>query len=127
MFIYSAHGQGVGLKIDNGLAATQRIHKGLFLGAARFGCFAVKVGNNVIYLDKYLFNGKEYPLRKEVLPPVSAYNGFHYIYLPTDGTTHVSFEIDFYDWQNKMWKTKGYADFRNGLWEITYSPCEQKI
>ena len=85
------------------------------------------IGNNVIYLDKYLFNGKEYPLRKEVLPPVSAYNGFHYIYLPTDGTTHVSFEIDFYDWQNKIWKTKGYADFRNGLWEITYSPCEQKI
>lgn len=84
----------------------------------------INIGNNVIYLDKYSFNGREYPLGKEVLPPVSAYNGIHYIILPKDGTTHVSLEIDFYDWQNKHWKTKGYVDLRNGKWEITYSPCE---
>ena len=90
------------------------------------GLFIRNVGNNVVYLDKYLFNGKEYPLNKEVLPPVSSYSCFHYIYLPTDGTTHISLTIDFYDWQNQLWQTKGYADFRNGLWEITYSPCEHQ-
>lgn len=42
VFIYSAHSPSVGIKIDNGLAAVQRIHKGPFLGAARFGRFAVK-------------------------------------------------------------------------------------
>ena len=31
----------------------------------------------------------------------------------------------FYDWQNNPWKTVGYADLRNGVWEITYSPCEK--
>lgn len=83
------------------------------------------IGNNVIYLDSYIFNGKKYPLGKEVLPPVAAFDGFHFIYLPTDGTYHVSFEIYFYDWQNNPWKTVGYADLRNGVWEITYSPCEK--
>lgn len=84
------------------------------------------VGNNVIYLDKYLFNGRVYPLGKEVLPPVSIYDCFHYIDLPTDGTIHVSLEILFHDWQNQTWKTTGYADLRNGVWEMTYSPCERQ-
>lgn len=84
------------------------------------------VGNNVVYLDKYLFNGREYPLGREVLPPLSTFDGYHYIFLPTD-IPHVSFEIDFYDWRNRSWKTKGYADFQDGIWKITYSPCEQKM
>lgn len=84
------------------------------------------IGANVVYLDKYTFNGREYPLRKEVLPPVSAYNGYHYIYLPTDGTTHVSLTIDFYDWKSQLWQTAGYADLRDGIWEISYEPCRQK-
>lgn len=83
------------------------------------------VGNNVVYLDKYLFNGREYPLGREVLPPLSAFDGYHYIYLPTD-LTYVSFEIDFYDWRNRLWKTKGYAGFQDGIWKITYPLCEQK-
>ena len=90
------------------------------------GIIIRNVGNNVVYLDKYSFNGKEYPLHKEVLPPVSSFNGYHYIYLPTDNTTHISLTVDFYDWQNRLWRTKGYADFRNGIWEITYSPCERQ-
>lgn len=48
VFIYSAHGQSVGIKIDNRLVAVQRIHKGLFLGAARCGRFAVKDGQHHI-------------------------------------------------------------------------------
>lgn len=83
------------------------------------------VGANVIYLEKYIFNGKEYPLGEEVLPPVSAYDGFRYIYLPIDGTNHVSLKVLFHDWQNQKWQTEGYADLRNGIWEITYSPCKK--
>lgn len=90
------------------------------------GMFIRNIGNNVLYLEKYTFNGREYPLGKEVLPPVSSYNGFHYIYLPTDGTTHVSFTIFFFDWKKRAWKTEGYADLREGVWEITYTPCEQR-
>lgn len=92
----------------------------------RPGIFIRNVGNSVIYLEKYTFNGREYPLNREVLPPVSSYDGFHYIYLPMDGTTHVSLSIDFYDWKKRHWQTKGYADFRNGLWEISYTPCERQ-
>lgn len=41
------------------------------------GIFIRNVGNSVVYLERYIFDGKEYPLHKEVLPPVSAYNAFH--------------------------------------------------
>lgn len=83
------------------------------------------IGNNVVYLENYFYNGKEYPLGKEVLPPVSAYDSFHYIFLPRDGTLHVSYEINFCDWKNRPWRTKGFADLRNGTWDITYTPCER--
>ncbi|HJK33074.1 MAG TPA: hypothetical protein O0X11_03665 [Methanocorpusculum sp.] len=84
------------------------------------------VGMNVLYLENYVYNGNEYPLGKEVLPPVSAYDGFRYIYLPTDGTTHISLKINFLDWQYQKWQTTGYADLQNGVWDITYSPCEKR-
>ena len=81
------------------------------------------VGGNVIYLERYLFNGREYPLGKEVLQPMSVCEGYRYIYLPTDGTTHVSLQIYFEDWQKKQWMTKGFADWEDGIWKITYQPC----
>ena len=81
------------------------------------------VGGNVIYLERYLFNGREYPLGKEVLPPMSVCEGYRYIYMPTDGTTHVSLQIYFEDWQKKQWMTKGFADWEDGIWKITYQPC----
>lgn len=81
------------------------------------------IGSAVVYLERYIFNGREYPLGKEILPPVSAYDGYRYIFLPTDGTDHVSFEIFFLDWQNNPWKTSGYADFINYVWEVIYEPC----
>lgn len=84
------------------------------------------IGANVVYLENYIFNGREFPLGKEVLPPVLAYNGFRYIYLPTDGTDHVSLKINFLDWQNGKWQTTGYADLKDGIWEVTYSPCERR-
>ena len=84
------------------------------------------IGANVVYLENYTFNGREFPLGKNVLPPVSAYDGFRYIYLPTDGTDHISIKIDFLDWQNQKWQTTGYADMKDGIWEVTYSPCERR-
>lgn len=81
------------------------------------------ISNNVIYLKHYLFNGKEYPLNQEVLPPSTSFEAFHYIYLPTDGTNHVSLDLFFYDWAQKLYMTKGYADIINGKWTITYAPC----
>ncbi|MBQ9970052.1 MAG: hypothetical protein IJP15_06110 [Oscillospiraceae bacterium] len=84
------------------------------------------IGNSVVYLERYIFNGREYPIGKEVLPPISAFNGIRYIELPTDSTTHVSFSIDFRDWRDNPWKTVGYADLRNGRWEITYTPSEKR-
>lgn len=84
------------------------------------------IGTNVVYLEKYVFNGREYPLGQQVLPPVSAYDGYRYIFLPTDGTTHISLTISFQDWQHQKWETVGYADLSDGRWEITYSPCERK-
>lgn len=84
------------------------------------------LGANVVYLEKYVFNGKEYQLGKNILPPVSAYDGFRYIFLPTNGETHVSFTIDFLDWKNNKWQTSGYADLINGVWDITYSPCVKR-
>lgn len=84
------------------------------------------IGANVVYLENYTFNGREYPLGKNVLPPVSAYDGFRYIYLPTNGTDHVSLKINFLDWQGQKWQTTGYADVKDGQWEVTYSPCERR-
>jgi len=83
-------------------------------------------GNNVVYLTKYEFNGKEFPQNKFVLPPMSvSSNACYRIYLNND-TTHVSFRLKFKDWQKQNWQTEGYADFRNGVWELTYSPCEKR-
>lgn len=84
------------------------------------------IGANVVYLENYTFNGREFPLGRNVLPPVSAYDGFRYIYLPTDGTDHVSLKINFLDWQNQKWQTTGYADVKDGQWVVTYSPCERR-
>ena len=38
------------------------------------------ISSGVVYLDKYLFNGREYPLDAEVLPPVTAVDAYHYIF-----------------------------------------------
>lgn len=90
--------------------------------------FIRNVGSSVIYLEKYIFNGREYPKGKTVIPSVSAFsNAFYWIELPTNGVTHVSLEITFLDWKMRPWKTVGYADFKDGKWEISHTPCERII
>lgn len=89
--------------------------------------FIRNVGNGVVYLEKYVFNGREYPTGKNVIPPVSVYSDAVYtIELPTNGTTHVSLKLYFLDWQNQPWEMEGYADFKDRHWEISYSPCKRK-
>jgi len=89
--------------------------------------FIKNIGNNVVYLVKYDFNGREYPQNMFVLPPMSVCSEAYYrIDLPIDGSIHVSLKLEFEDWQRQNWQTKGYADFRNGVWELTYSPCEKR-
>lgn len=86
----------------------------------------INISAGVVYLEKYLFNGREYPLNEEVLPPASYTNALHYIYLPTDGSDHVSFQVFFKDWQGKLWETTGYANLINREWRITYQPCKER-
>lgn len=88
--------------------------------------FIRNIGNNVIYLEKYIFNGQEYPLGKYVLPPVSTYDWYRYINLPTNGVSHVSLKIEFEDWTGQKWQTVGYADYKDDSWELKYSPCERR-
>lgn len=85
------------------------------------------IGNSVIYLESYKYNGEKHILGKTVLPPVSHYDGFYYIFLPTNEITHISFEIHFRDWKNQPWKTLGIADLKDGIWKITHYPCERRI
>lgn len=83
------------------------------------------IGNAVIYLEKYTFNGQEYPLGEYVLPPFSTYDWCWHIELPTNGASHVSLKVDFKDWSGKEWQTIGYANYGEGGWKIAYSPCKK--
>ena len=104
----------------------------LFIGSQSPHMFVPAVyvknaGNGVVYLTKYELNGKEVPLSKFVLPSMSMCGDANYpIMIPTDGTLHFSLKLKFKDWQNHKWKTEGYIDYRNGIWELTYSPCERR-
>lgn len=89
--------------------------------------FIRNIGGNIIYLENYIFNGRKYDIGKQVIPPVSIYQEALYaIELPTDGTSHVSLEINFLDWKNQTWQATGYADFKDGMWDIICAPCERR-
>ena len=66
------------------------------------------ISGNVVYLEKYIFNGSEHSLGKHVLPPVSDFPAYRYIDLPVNITDHVSLVISFRDWQDNLWDTTGY-------------------
>ena len=84
------------------------------------------LSTKMIYLNKYYYNGVIYPAYDTVIPPVSQLNNAcYYIHLPTNETTHVSFQIFFKDWSNKKWETSGFADLVDGQWKITNVPCKR--
>lgn len=83
------------------------------------------IGNAAIYLEKYIFNGQERPLGKYVLPPVSTYDWYRYIELPTNGIDFVSLRIEFEDWDGQKWQTTGNVSYGGGEWKIAYNPCKK--
>lgn len=83
------------------------------------------VGGNVIYLEKQIIDGREYSLANQIIPPVTYISRCHTIWL-SNNITYNSFEIYFRDWKGIPWKTKGCANLHDGVWNISYSPCEKR-
>ena len=86
------------------------------------------IGNLVIFLSAYTFNGVRYSIENAAIPPVKMFpEHYYYIELPTNGTSHVSFELLFIDSLNKKWKAEGVADCSNehNNWQIKVSRCKR--
>ena len=109
-------------KVELYVLSAFRTHKGL-----DEPIIVVKnLGNNVIYLEKFVLNGSEHLTEEFIIPPVtSEHDACYIIAYPQDGTDHVSFQIVFRDWNNQAWNTTGYSDLIEGSWKLTYSPCEK--
>lgn len=81
------------------------------------------VGTQVVYLEKYVFNGSEYVKNGQVLPPTySQSNPIYWINLPINGATHVSLTLYYYDLNKRHWKSEITADFINNSWEVSSLP-----
>lgn len=84
------------------------------------------LGTTVVYLEYYIFNGRKYPVGAVTLPTRVSFPEFSYkIDLPTNGETHVSFEIFIIDSLDRRWYTEGFADFNNGSWQIMHLQCKR--
>jgi hypothetical protein len=82
------------------------------------------IGTRLIYLDKYIFNGRVYAIDGQVLPSTysQAINNFYRIELPTNGESHVSLEVFYRDLENRQWSSVVYADKKNNIWEVKTLP-----
>lgn len=107
--------------------AQNKVELFLYVGAHNDSpvVYIKNIGNNVIYIEKYIFNGQERPLGKYVLPPVSTYDWYRYIELPTNGIDFVSLKIEFEDWDGQKWQTTGNVSYGEGEWKIFYNPCKR--
>lgn len=84
------------------------------------------LGTSVVYLEYYIFNGRKYPVGAITLPTRSSFPEFSYkIDLPTNGETHVSFEIIILDSLDRRWYTEGFADLNDGAWQIMHLQCKR--
>jgi hypothetical protein len=85
------------------------------------------IGTRVVYLDKYIFNGKEYKTNGQVLPPsYSQKEAVYWVELPRNGETHVSLNIYYHDLDGRKWKSEAIGDVVDGFWNIsTFSRSEQ--
>jgi len=82
------------------------------------------VGTRLIYLDKYIFNGREYNAYSQILPSTysQAENNFYRIELPTNEEIYVSLDIFYHDLDNRFWSSKIIAT-KGGLdWDIKTLP-----
>lgn len=82
------------------------------------------VGTRLIYLDKYIFNGSEYKINGQILPPTySQANGAYWIDLPAGKEVpHVSLVIYYHDLDDRYWKSEVVADFTNSAWKASSLP-----
>ncbi|OGZ56317.1 MAG: hypothetical protein A3H64_00525 [Candidatus Ryanbacteria bacterium RIFCSPLOWO2_02_FULL_45_11c] len=82
--------------------------------------YVQNVGTRLIYFEKYIFNGKEYPTTNQVLPSTysQALNDFYWIELPINGEVHACIEVFYYDLEKRKWKSRIFADLESGTWKI---------
>ncbi len=102
------------MQIDNIISSAPFIH-------------VQNVGTRLIYLDKYIFNGREYATDSQILPSrySQAENNFYRIELPTNEEIYVSLEIFYHDLDNRSWSSRVIAR-KEGLlgWNIKTLPRE---
>ena len=82
------------------------------------------VGTRLVYLDKYIFNGREYMADSQILPPTysQAQNNFYRIQLPINGETYVSMEIFYHDLDGRHWSSKIIATAGGFGWDVKTLP-----
>jgi hypothetical protein len=82
------------------------------------------VGTRLIYIDKYIFNEREYKTDGQILPSTysQALNNFYRIDLPTNQEIYVSLEFFYHDLDNRYWSSIVYCKKDNNLWEIKTLP-----
>lgn len=83
------------------------------------------VGTRLIYLDKYIFNGREYMADSQILPSTysQAQNSFYRVQLPTNGEEHVSMEVFYHDLDHRFWSSKIIAKSGGPFgWDIKTLP-----
>jgi len=86
--------------------------------------FVQNVGTRLIYIDKYIFNGKDYKLNGQILPSTysQAKDPFYWIELPTNGENHVSLFIFYHDVDTRQWKSEVTANLSDGTWKVSVLP-----
>lgn len=81
------------------------------------------VGTRLVYLDRYVFNGKEYLTHGQILPPAYSQAGAGYwVDLPTNGENHASLILYYHDLEERYWKTEITADIELGSWKVNSFP-----
>ena len=86
------------------------------------------VGTRLIYLDKYIFNGREYDASSQILPSTysQAENNFYRIELPPNEEKYVSLEIFYHDLDSRSWSSRAIAT-KGGLgWDIKTLPRKSR-
>lgn len=83
------------------------------------------VGTRLVYLDKYVFNEREYLADSQILPSTysQANNNFYRVELPTNNETYVSMEIYYHDLDGRPWSSKIIATKSGPVgWDIKTLP-----
>ncbi|KND49143.1 MAG: hypothetical protein AB198_02690 [Parcubacteria bacterium C7867-003] len=83
------------------------------------------VGTRLIYIDKYIFNGKVYLTDSQILPPTYANAGaFYYVNLPgrDNPENHISIEVFYHDLDGRPWKSLIEGDKETTRWKIRTLP-----